>query len=404
MIEEDAPKDIAVDDAADDTAGATPPAEESLRHFTADFDVAGIVRRMNDGNFTVPNFDPPPVSGTGYAGFQRNYIWTKKQKDRFIESLLLGYPVPGIFLVEEPGRKYLVLDGQQRLKTLQDFINGTDSQTERVFRLQFVGDETPYSKRSFAELTEFEQNLLQNTFIQVTVVVPKVSGNLQGVYQLFERINSGGTNLQPQEIRIALYAGTRVDALRQLNADKNWRSIFGPPHSRLKDTELILRYLAFREVAIGYGTAGWERDAPKEALDAKTGAVESQQVYRAPVNQFLNSYLESLGPEGCPTDEAMQAFPHVCAVLAPLGKMALRLDDSAQINAAHTDAILATLSLHPKVANGMRDPQAVSRRVAELLAVLEADAAYTTAVRESTSHLASVHRRLQLAHQAFQAL
>jgi hypothetical protein len=398
--------DTLVADSSDDSAGTAPSAEESLRHFTADFDVAGIVRRMNDGNFSVPSFNPPPASDAGYDGFQRNYIWTKKQKDRFIESLLLSYPVPGIFLVEQPNRKYLVLDGQQRLKTLQDFVNGTDSITERSFRLQSVSEDGPFLKKTFKELSEPDQNLLLNTFIQVTVVVPRVPGHLQGVYQLFERINSGGTNLQPQEIRVALYAGSRVDALRALNGDQNWRTLFGPAHSRLKDTELILRYLALREVAIRYRELGWQRDAPRLWLESlpSPSETEVQQVYKAPLNQFLNSYLESLGDNGAPSAESMSAFRITCAALAPLGRSALRLDDSAQINAAHADAVLVGLSLSPTVLAAGDDAGELSANIHELLTSLEADPAYQAAIRESTSHVTSVHTRLELATQILSTL
>lgn len=398
--------DVPVSDPMDDLGGETPSAEESLRHFTADFDVAGIVRRLNNSNFRVPSFNPAPETGANYAGFQRNYIWSKKQKDRFIESLLLGYPVPGIFLVEQPGKDYLVLDGQQRLRTLQDFINGTDTTTEKAFRLNHVSEEGPFHGKLFAELSEPDQNLLQNTFIQVTVVVPRVAGHLQGVYQLFERINSGGTNLQPQEIRIALYAGPRVDGIRAMNEDPNWRALFGNRHSRLKDTELILRYLALREVALRYALVDWVRDAPRDWLEnlAEPSALERQQVYKAPLNQFLNGYLEALGPEGTPSVESRRAFEKSCSALKPLGRAALRLDDSAQINAAHADAVLVGLSLSNFATTSEVDPATITADLSARLTLLESDDDYQKAVRESTSHLASVHKRLELATKALKDL
>lgn len=399
--------DIEVADSSDDGAGSTPSAEETLRHFTADFDVAGIVRRMNDKNFVVPSYNPPPENGVQYAGFQRDYVWTKKQKDRFIESLLLSYPVPGVFLVEQPGRTYLVLDGQQRLRTLTEFVNGTDTTADRVFRLRYASEDGPFAGKSFDELPDADKNLLLNAFIQVTVVVPKVPGKLQGVYQLFERINSGGTNLQPQEIRVALYAGSRVDALRNMNLNADWRTLFGPLHSRMKDAELILRYLALREVAVRYEQVSWERDAPRRWLDAvgSPSPSERQQVYRAPLNQFLNEYLESLGDGGRPATQAVDGFVAACQVLAPVGRAALRLDDSAQINAAHADAVLVGLSL--ALSDGLDDDAdlaMLTQNASAALSRLEANAEYQSAIRESTSHLASVHKRLELAVSAFRGI
>lgn len=392
-------QEIDVVDAPEDVIGDVPSATESLRYFGADFDVEGIVRRLGTKNFVIPSFNPPPANVEDYSGFQRNFIWKKSQKDRFIESLLMGYPVPGIFLVERPAREYLVLDGQQRLRTLQDFTSGTDSSTDRTFRLDYVSEEAAYYKKSFAELSPADQNLLNNTFIQATVVIPKKRNHLQGVYQLFERINSGGTNLQPQEIRVALYAGPRVNALRKMNSNPNWRALFGKEHSRLKDTELILRYLALRGVAQATAEVDWNRDAVVSGVEP--GEVDVSR-YRAPLNQFLNTYLESLGEEGEPAPDAMDAFELTCQLLAPLGRQALRLDDSQQINAAHADAVLVGLSLSSVLRRSLTsEASTLSAAVGARLESLKADVAYNAAVRESTSHASSIYTRLELATRAF---
>ena len=81
-----------------------------------DFDIAGLVRRMGTEDILIPTFGHED-SRIETAGFQRSFVWRRPQMDRFIESLLLGYPIPGIFLVRQADRRYLVLTGQQRLKT-----------------------------------------------------------------------------------------------------------------------------------------------------------------------------------------------------------------------------------------------------------------------------------------------
>jgi hypothetical protein len=85
-----------------------------LTYFGTDFDVHGLVRRLNQGEIIVPNFDPDVPTGSGVEGFQRRFVWQRYQMDRFVESILLEYPVPEIFLVQQPDKKMLVLDGQQR--------------------------------------------------------------------------------------------------------------------------------------------------------------------------------------------------------------------------------------------------------------------------------------------------
>src|SRR3954454_21584520 len=100
-----------------------------------DFDVAGLVRRLDAGHVLIPRFGHHDDRITS-AGFQRSFVWTRPQMDRFVESILLGYPVPGIFLVRQADKRYLVLDGQQRLRTLEYFMDGVHE--GREFALQNV--------------------------------------------------------------------------------------------------------------------------------------------------------------------------------------------------------------------------------------------------------------------------
>ncbi|MFD6803999.1 DUF262 domain-containing protein, partial [Streptomyces cyaneofuscatus] len=116
------------------------PGLEPLSYFGTDFDVHGLVRRLNQKDIVVPSFDPVADSESDLSGFQRKFVWKKTQMDRFIESLLLGFPIPGIFLVQQPNKQLLVLDGQQRLRTLQRFFSGETSPGEE-FHLDNVGKE-----------------------------------------------------------------------------------------------------------------------------------------------------------------------------------------------------------------------------------------------------------------------
>src|SRR5262249_38403483 len=103
-----------------------------------DFDVDGLVRRLNNRDILIPIFGHQDTE-IETAGFQRRFVWKRSQMDRFIESLLLGYPIPGIFLIRQSDRRYLVLDGQQRLRTLQYFYGGIYE--GREFALKNVSQE-----------------------------------------------------------------------------------------------------------------------------------------------------------------------------------------------------------------------------------------------------------------------
>ena len=180
-----------------------------------DFDVEGLVRRLARREIIIPTFGEVDMEDLETARFQRNFVWRKPQMDKFIESLLLEYPIPGIILVQQADKNYLVLDGQQRLRTLAAFYEGMHG--EREFSLTNVADR--FKGLTYRTLSKKQRLTLNNTFIQATIVQTDGSAeSLDAVYQVFERLNSGGTQLTPHEIRIALYAGPLVDYLASLNA------------------------------------------------------------------------------------------------------------------------------------------------------------------------------------------
>jgi len=386
-------KDEEVEDVDAGVPDAKPPtAEESLRYFGVDFDVSGLVRRFQKGDIVVPSFDPPGDLGK-IEGFQRQFVWPKKQMDRFIESLLLGYPVPGIFLVEQPDRKYLVLDGQQRLRTLLAFYEGEYKQFARNgdeqtydFALESVGDD--FIGLTYANLSDADRRLLDSTLIQATVVIPK-QDNLEAVYFVFERINSGGIKLQPQEIRVALYSGELIHLLRELNSNEAWRSIFGRVHSRLKDHELILRYLMLTETGSILEKYNWDSDLARKSADA-------EKLYQAGMNSSLNRFLQAhRSLEDLDKDKIVDEFNQTVTLLnKALGKKALR--PRGNVNAAHTDAILVALTL--AIRRGFElTPEDVATKITALLD----DKDYLKAILESTAHLESVLTRLCIAGKTF---
>jgi hypothetical protein len=212
----------------------------SVSYSGQDFDIDGLVRRLNNGDIKIPQFghEDPSIDS---AGFQRSFVWNRSQMDRFLESLLLGYPIPGIFLVRQTDNVFLVLDGQQRLRTLQHFYSGIFK--DRTFALKNVAEK--FEGLTYKTLPPELRRSLDNAFIQATIVaVSGDSENLDAIYQIFERLNSGGTQLTAHEIRVALFAGQFIDYLQDLNCDDNWRALYGPPNQRIRDQELVARILA----------------------------------------------------------------------------------------------------------------------------------------------------------------
>ncbi len=205
----------------------------SITSYGADYTVDTLIKRLKSEAFYVPPF-------------QRKFVWSQRHASRFLESLLMGLPVPGIFLYREPvTNRHLVVDGQQRLRTLQYFYAGIF--LEKNFRLTGVRDE--WNGKNYEELSDADKLKLDDATVHATIFQqdePKDSR--KSLHFVFERINSGGIRLSPQEIRNCISDGPLLTAVRDMNNDENWRKVFGKHrNSRLKDQELILRFLAMFE-------------------------------------------------------------------------------------------------------------------------------------------------------------
>ena len=342
------------------------PVSQQVTYSGQDFDVEGLVRRMNKNDILVPTFGHDDDRITT-AGFQRSFVWTRPQMDRFIESLLLGYPIPGIFLVRQADRRYLVLDGQQRLRTLQHFYNGMYN--GREFALNNVAEEL--KGLTYQNLSEDQRRLLDNTYFQTTVVDTDGSReSLEVVYQIFERLNSGGTQLTPHEIRVALYAGPFIDYLEKLNQDVNWRAVYGKRSPRLRDQELVLRILAFYAVA---------------------------PTYRPPLKTFLNNFasehrnLQRLNYR--PLEATFRRASELIA--AADGRQAVRYQ-SSQVNVALTEALFVGLMRRLDMDGGIE-----TNDVFNAISDIQGNENLRLAISQATANEDSVKTRLEVATKRF---
>jgi hypothetical protein len=289
--------------------------------------------------------------------------------DRFIESLLLGYPVPGIFLVEEPSKKLLVLDGQQRLRTLLAFYR--NSFRENPYTLENIDKD--FYALNYPKLSAETRRALDNTFIHATIIrnEPSEEG-YKSIYQLFERLNTGGTNLQPQEIRVALFHGRFVDLLRELNEYPAWRSLYGNRSERFKDQELILRFFALYH--------------------------ERGHYYR-PLKIFLNDYLnrhQDNTIRRCATDRRL--FERTCdLILEGIGPSAFRI--TRNLNAAMVDAVMIGVADRLKQGE-IADPEELAFAHSQLTD----DLGFIRTVTASTADEDSVDLRLRKSSEAFRSV
>ncbi len=188
--------------------------------------------------------------------YQRRNVWQVKAKSQFIESLLLGIPIPQILLASKAGQKnsFLVLDGKQRLSAIREFIDGYYADG-KVFKLKGLRILTALENKSWADLQSCEDwaDRLNNEPIRTTVL--RGWENESVLYEIFYRLNSGSVKLSPMELRMSLLPG---DFLKFIIS---WTESVGPihhllrkrqPDPRMSDVELAIRYLAFRDQQTQY--------------------------------------------------------------------------------------------------------------------------------------------------------
>lgn len=210
-------------------------------------------------------------------GFQRNYVWDIQRASKLIESIIIGIPIPQIFLYEEARNKFIVIDGQQRYMTIYYFMKKRFPKKEKRFELRKIFDE----EKSIPEKFLFDNNYFEDFNLKLPEQLPSKPNKLDKlnyftldeeikrtfelrtirniiikqnlpkngkavVYEVFNRLNSGGINLTAQEIRASLYHSDFYEMLHELNLNRIWRE-FTPtktPDLHMKDIEILLRGFA----------------------------------------------------------------------------------------------------------------------------------------------------------------
>ena len=171
--------------------------------------------------------------------FQRRLFWDETRQSRFIESILIRIPLPAFYLDAVDYDNWLVIDGLQRLSTLDKFYNKNEL---RLKNLEFL---TQLEGKTFQELPRNFQRRIENTKLNVYTIQP---GTPSGVkFTIFYRINTGGLVLTAQEIRHVLFQGQSIELLKKLTSSEEFKKATTNSirSRRMEDQESILRFLAF---------------------------------------------------------------------------------------------------------------------------------------------------------------
>ena len=324
-------------------------------------------------NFEIMNY-PADTTLSGYKSmhdnrqlripdFQRKFVWDQVRASKLIESFLLGLPVPGVFLYKEKDEPYyLVIDGNQRITTIVSFLSGFFK--EKKFSLRGVSSK--WEGKSFKELSEEEKFKLSTAVMRSTIIQQLFPDDNSSIYYIFERLNTGGVNLNPMEVRACIGHGDFIKLLHELNKYTKWRTILNKQtvDDRLRDVELILRTLVLYDL---------------------------YKLYDKPMKRFLNKYIEkNKNPNGEFLNLRRIAF------LSAVDKACL-LDErpfhrKGKLNYAMLDSVLIGLMKSP-----LESQQELKERYQSLLS----DEEYISAVTQNTSDKAEIDKRISKAIEIF---
>ncbi len=229
----------------------------NIKPWGADLSFRELIDRYDDDELVKPEL-------------QRKYVWDRREASRFIDSILLGLPVPSIFLAQTPDEKLLIIDGYQRIMTIRDYVRGVFSGDEKAFALSRTDKVNKrWQGKHFLELTEAEQRRIRNTTIHAIIFAQQKEPQDEdtSLFQVFERINTSGRTLTAQEIRNCVAQGAFNKLLIKLNNHSTWRRLFGlpQPDPRMRDMEYILRFFALSSE--NYKQSTQERLSLRKFLD-----------------------------------------------------------------------------------------------------------------------------------------
>lgn len=252
--------------------------------------------------------------------FQRYYVWDLKRASKLIESIILGLPIPQVFLYEESKNAFLIIDGQQRLMTIYFFMQNRFPKDEKRIALRQIlnkekvipenilrdnnyfedfnlrlpnkaqGQPNTYNDLNYHTLKEDVKSTFGMRTIRNVILKQSRPPGDASIYEIFSRLNSGGMNLTAQEIRVSLYHSDLFQMLTELNYDSRWRRLIGAAQQDLhmKDIEVLLRGFAMLEKGDNYRPS-MASFLNQYSNDCRKLSLEEIEYRRNLFNSFLNA-------------------------------------------------------------------------------------------------------------------
>lgn len=225
----DRPLDVEAETEAEGKAGGLPWQPEAIRVSSRNYSLRNVLDMIEEDELELA------------PDFQRNEVWKLPQKSGLIESILLQIPLPAFYFAQDKDGTMKVIDGLQRLSTAYGFAR---AQSFALDHLEYLGEE---AGKRWSDLSPVWRRRFNQTQLVVHVIDPQTPSQVK--YDIFKRINTGGTPLNAQEIRHCLTSGRCRNFLKRCAEHPEFLATVGESfrnHVRMADRELVLRFCAFR--------------------------------------------------------------------------------------------------------------------------------------------------------------
>lgn len=314
-----------------------------IEFYLTEYSIELLAAKVMNGEFVVPSY-------------QRSFTWEEDRKSRFIESVLLGLPIPFLFFWEMPNGKLEIVDGSQRLRTIAEFVHGD-------FRLGELESLTKLSNFTFSDLPESRKRKINNRSIRGIVL--NEHADEQARFDLFERINTGSKIANQAEVRRGALAGDFMTLIIELALDPRLKTL--APVSTKDEKERGREDLVTRLFAYGDGLQGY-KDRPAEFLFSYVKAMNERvaadpnliQDYRRQFDQVMN-FVERVFPYGFRKTQTAKATPRARFEAIAIGTRLALNDDPALYNAQNIDVQIWLDSDEFKRVTGSDGANAVAR-------------------------------------------
>lgn len=227
--------------------------------------------------------------------YQRLYRWEPEKASRFVESILLNIPVPVVYFAEEADGTFSVIDGQQRLTSLLNFIKPESGEELTLDGLKLRPE---INGKRFGDLDRTDRSAITKRPIRCIVVLNESDKALK--FEVFERLNTGSSSLTEQEVRNSIYHGNFNDLIKELASNRKFLEMIALPeqHKRnMKAEELVLRFFAYKDLHESTDYPGSYTEYLNNYMDKNRSQPSSKlEEFRKLFSETIETIYDELGP------------------------------------------------------------------------------------------------------------